>query len=608
MTSGHLGATLGHSSLANSRPQTLLRRLALVAALLALCMLTSHRWPAVRLFATAPPINYTTTGQLVSPSAASGVSVTPSGTAWISSSWVQVTASTSGGWVLTGVSWFAGTTDEAEIDVGTGSSGSEVVIATAVTGYMTFPQENYFPFQIPIDNIASGSRVAVRIRTAGTGTTAWQVTLTYLPKPVSGVITTTAVAPTSAPSAAASIALTTGATAWANGSWVQLTASTSSAWVVNCVTMAANNIGETEIDIGTGASGSEVVVATVRAPMTQNILLSTPNIACLRPLLNNVASGARVALRARAHGGSGTVNVKLNYYPAPSSITQVTTAKAQTYVETRADSTGLSFPGLWSNGSWTQEIASTSSRIAIIGCECMVQGSDVEVDVGTGASGSETVIGTMRFVNGSAPGATGSLGGSHLPLPFGIGIPVSSRVSARARGSSSSPTSMNLALMYVPAPDFNQMVDEASGIIPSTLPAAANAVSVTPSSSAWANSPWGQLTAATGSTGILVTQVNYASAIDGVDLEIDLGTGASGSEVVLTTLRVYYAQSIGNGTIPLVVPERIPASTRVAVRMRHSGTSTTAFLFSLSYLPESGLTASPNIFPSFFMKPAGGGS
>jgi hypothetical protein len=65
-------------------------------------------------------------------------------------------------------------------------------------------------------------------------------------------------------------------------------------------------------------------------------------------------------------------------------------------------------------------------------------------------------------------------------------------------------------------------------------------------------------------------------------LEFDLGTGASGAETVITTLRDARTESrICYTWLPGLYP--VAAGTRVAIRLRKAGTNTTAYPIALLY-------------------------
>ena len=123
------------------------------------------------------------------PVGSAGVSVTPSGTAWANSAWAQLTAGITTVIELALVCGYNGALSvEYELDIGTGSAGSETVITTvagirkpstaAASGTTTGP---YLPRPYKLD---ANTRVAIRLRKEGTNTTAWAMSAEYYDDPL----------------------------------------------------------------------------------------------------------------------------------------------------------------------------------------------------------------------------------------------------------------------------------------------------------------------------------------------------------------------------------------------------------------------------------------
>ncbi len=273
-------------------------------------------------------VAFLTDRQYTAPAAAANVTLTPSGSAWSNSAWVELHAAMPAASVLTGIvvstNWGDGpsTTNTWEIDVGTGGAGSEVVIATfngVIRGSFGQNPDSmlWIPCVIGIDNIANGVRLAARIRHSSTDVTVWTVAATYLQKPISGsTILTTAQPLLPVPPAAAAVAITAGGSAWASGSWAELRAASGAALVLVGVAIGVGSSSvEYEIDIGTGASSSEVVITTIRIigasdnAIFGNVPFGVP--------LDNIAASTRMAARARASTGSATARVTLSVIEKP---------------------------------------------------------------------------------------------------------------------------------------------------------------------------------------------------------------------------------------------------------------------------------------------------
>lgn len=265
-------------------------------------------------------MQWTTNAQKVAPSGATGVYVTPSGTAWSNSSWVELTSAVAAASLLTGlIIDNASVSVEFEVDIGTGGSGSESVITT-FRGATIDNLGNQGPIQlpIPIDNIANGVRLAVRMRKSGTSTSAWLFAVTYLLKPITGTLLATASPVLSSPSAAVGIAVAS-STSWVSGSWVQLIASTPSAIVlVGVQILSPVGTSEWEMDIGTGAAASEAVITTLRWAWNPSAGGDGCPLVLMLPIpLDNIGSGVRVAARSRCSLSTKTVTTALMYHAKP---------------------------------------------------------------------------------------------------------------------------------------------------------------------------------------------------------------------------------------------------------------------------------------------------
>lgn len=272
------------------------------------------------------PITLLPDRQYTAPSAAHAGAITPAGTAWANSAYVTLLAATPAACVLTGVTldtaYGTGATADydAEIDLATGAAGSEVVIATVRVGNRrSFDVAGAGPtscavLPIGIDNIASGVRLAARLRKNDTNTAVlWKVAITYLQKPITGtVLTTTAVLKT-LPPAAAGVTLTAGSPAWANGTWGQLRAAAGSALVLVGLVGSPSAGGEYELDLGTGGAGSETVITTIRLAGNRGF----PMVLMLPIPLDQVAATTRLAARIRTDTTSNTLRVSLMVLEQP---------------------------------------------------------------------------------------------------------------------------------------------------------------------------------------------------------------------------------------------------------------------------------------------------
>lgn len=268
-------------------------------------------------------LQWSTSRQKTLPSAADGVTVTPSGSAWTSSAWVQLSASVSLASLLTGLSFRTASTAAAqwEIDIGTGGAGAEVVIGTLKgisqqVGSNLGDSSLHVRLPIPIDNIAAGVRLACRIRLSTTAVTVWVISVTILEKPIVGSLLTTVKPLKVLPSAANLTSVTTGGSAWVNSSYGQIIASTPAAIVVVAIVIfQLTSTIDFEVDIATGGAGSETVITTLRGRVSSQA--SNPWIVPLPNPLDNIAAAVRVAGRGRASGTSNDVRFGLIYFEKP---------------------------------------------------------------------------------------------------------------------------------------------------------------------------------------------------------------------------------------------------------------------------------------------------
>lgn len=256
------------------------------------------------------PLNTLTLQQRCIPSAAASISLTAPGTAWANSAYSELVASVSSASVLAGffvrVTVDGGTVD-VEVDIATGAAASEVVISSFRFGHQGDGMCNYvFRLPIGIDNIANGARLAARIRVSTTTAVVCPVAILLYDKPVTATYLTTAQPVVALPPAADSLLLTANATAWLNGSYVQLRSASGAALILMAVInyYAPTGSHNCEIDVATGGAGSETVVTTV-AVRSDAGTGNQPGWANLSCPLDNIAASTRVAMRMRSSAAGG---------------------------------------------------------------------------------------------------------------------------------------------------------------------------------------------------------------------------------------------------------------------------------------------------------------
>lgn len=528
------------------------------------------------------PYLYTTTAQLEYP-VGMGVTIpTPAG-AYTNSVWVTIHASTPQAWSLTGVSVSAnsGGLGFTELDLGIGAVGSEVVVGTIAHMQIS---DAVLPFALPGAWVPAGSRLAVRLRcqTPFAGFL-FTVNVLYLPAPVDGRVATPATPLRLAPSVAtgkpAGAILTSPTTPWATGAWVTLSGATATPWVVVAAQIAPIAvIGSVpvsmEIDLGDG----ETVLTTIRWA-SQVVNLKPTTIALLWPM-RLVPPGTTLTARLRTSGSTVvTVGLKLQYYADLTGLEGLTTLRPTEWFPAATDGLTITPPTGWGDSAWVvagSDVGPARAVTQIVVDHLPVSGEH-EIDLGAGGIGAEAVVGTFRVATDQVL----NNGSDHATLPLLVAQPLAANtlLSLRARSAStgSDPT-LTAAIGYITAPDFALALPAQQH----TYRAAADGASATVTNAGWVNSAWGVLTPTTEQdillTGVTVTYTGPATMV-----VVDLGVGAVGSEVVLTTVRM----SVSTLTLlwfPLTVPHYVPAGTRLVARFRQASAAVATRVLGVTYL------------------------
>lgn len=244
----------------------------------------------------------------------------------------------------------------------------------------------------------------------------------------------------------------------------------------------------------------------------------------------------------------------------------------------------------WTNTAWVELISAANApavgwAIEGIHVEEIPDIAEVEYDIGVGGAGSETVIATIRL-GGNTNTSTGV-----LLFPILLSVAASTRVSVRTRnraeigGATSALTQWVKLLYYLNQPTG---VSRTTAIYKAAPPA--SLMTITASATAWANSAWSQVTASTAETwqlaAVNVTEAGLSFNNAGDEIEIDVGVGGSGSEVVITTVRMHTRQSTSSDmgiVLDPVLINQIGAGVRVAVRCRHRRAAAVTFNVALQY-------------------------
>lgn len=305
----------------------------------------------------------TALAQAVAPPAAASPVLT-SGASFTYGAWVELITSTATPITIAGLSLSVpslGGNALVDLQIGVGLAGAEVAISTYfffLAGGASGP--NSFPFEVPLDGITTGTRVAMRLRyQSSAGTIA--VALHYYANFDASHKST--LAASYVPLGAAQVATTPGAS-WASGSWFQLTAGLGSENALLGIEVRGHNSGvgfyDQEIDLGIGGAGAEVLVTTLRGYVAAGGSSGWGGYSLPAPL--PVSGSSRIACRSR-HSATGTaaIDVSLRFL-GPTSLLPV------------PDPTGGGSPG-----TGTDPVADTS----LCGAKILTLWVELELDAST---------------------------------------------------------------------------------------------------------------------------------------------------------------------------------------------------------------------------------
>lgn len=256
----------------------------------------------------------TTSPMLWIPSAADGIQLTPSASAWTNAAYTELTSSAPTDMYLAYIAVLpnnGSTVAEmsAEIDIAIGASGSEVVMITHRFRIMAdqWGPMSTVPLGLIYNKIAAGTRVAMRVRHGATGNTnVYRVALGYFTT-LGGATGASAFSPSVTPNGASPASLAAGTPAWTFGSWVDVipAASVTVPLLITGVVFSQTTAVH-EIQIGLGAAGSEVSKMTLPYGTTVGGGSGFNYARLHRPLF--VPVNTRVAARARCGTALATLS------------------------------------------------------------------------------------------------------------------------------------------------------------------------------------------------------------------------------------------------------------------------------------------------------------
>ena len=222
-----------------------------------------------------------------------GITITASASAHTFGAWTQLVASTTFdaaaiALVATAVGAL-GTATGSVIEIGIGASGAETVVARVAVG-----SHAGYDVLIPV-RVPSGSRVSARIQSVVTGGKTGVLQVGFVPQigGFLGAADTDVYGVDTATSRGTNVA--------ASDVWTQVTASTTRAYRGAVVVFSVSNDTQTNTspigELGTGASGSETTIATLRFRGTTNEAITTDQPMMPFLYVGNIPAGTRLAVR-----------------------------------------------------------------------------------------------------------------------------------------------------------------------------------------------------------------------------------------------------------------------------------------------------------------------
>lgn len=216
-------------------------------------------------------------------------------------------------------------------------------------------------------------------------------------------------------------------------------------------------------------------------------------------------------------------------------------------------------------GAWTQLIASTTEETTLLAVgmtTVAITNTDTAtlLDIGVGASGSESAIVSNIAVGSANAGATGA-DGLYFFIP--IKIASGSRISARIQSVVASRSGVVTVFAY----KFSS-----SSLIPTSADVIGTSTATSEGTTLSASNAWTQIISATSqdySAIILLPSLSDAAVASSLNFTMDVGIGASGSEVVIGTSvgRVFSTEGIAIRTVQYnLIGREIASGTRIAVR------------------------------------------
>lgn len=248
----------------------------------------------------------------------------------------------------------------------------------------------------------------------------------------------------------------TDGTSWdATPPWTELDPSLDASGVLMGVCWEGGSVGaggETEIEVGRGAAGSEQIIATFPG-VWRHASGSAPNNILLPIGIDALSLGSRIAIRlSKTASTAATTNLSILYYPKPILGTLLTTANRLRCVPYRADGLDVTPNAVaWAWSNYVEIIAATTTGIIVPGLVVRpIVGGSAEVALATGPAGSE--IDRTRFAVVSQSTGANEGGPRFHELWSPLRIPSGTRVAVRMRKEGTNTDVWRVKLPYFEEP------------------------------------------------------------------------------------------------------------------------------------------------------------
>jgi hypothetical protein len=243
--------------------------------------------------------------------------------------------------------------------------------------------------------------------------------------------------------------VTSGATAFGKGAWTEVVSATTAdtQWFYFQMVKFAGEAVSVAIDIGIGASGSEIALAS-------NLLAAGADRYLIHYVLPlSIKSGSRIAIRTASDLTSYSSFYKAGAFndSAFSGMGGVSAIDTYGFVSASGHGTAVD-PGATANtkGAYAQIVSSTTSALDgfMLAFDCLSRttgtaDSDYLFDIAIGASGSERVVLPNIWCGQTDSGTTTWLKNTQY---FPIQIPAGSRIAARAQSGYTTAADRSLGL------------------------------------------------------------------------------------------------------------------------------------------------------------------